>query len=130
MKTLSRSLLIALMGISFGVIAIGSTDDRPEVPQWKEITSATDTSDFKLNCEYHATFEYVPGGTRALFLNFVGVGESGYPGVTSFVSADASGGQNFRVENTQKNTVKFSNSSFSAKVFERCSHKLPGNLSE
>ena len=124
MKTFSGLLLLVLISVCVAVTT-GSSSGDPEFPQWTEITSATDASDFKLNCEYYALFEYVPGGTRALFMNFVGVGQTGYPGVTSIASADASGGQNFRVENTQKDTVKFGSSSFPARVFQRCSGRLP-----
>jgi|GEM_PF-2788889 len=126
MKTLSALLLLVLISICVAVTT-GSSSGDPEFPQWREITSATDTSDFKLNCEYYALFEVVPGGPRALFVNFVAVGQTGYPGVTSVVSADASGGTNFRVENTQKDTVKFGSGSFPARVFERCSRRLPEN---
>jgi hypothetical protein len=127
MKTVYGLLLVVLMSIFVAVNTVGSSSGDPEYPQWREITSATDTSDFKLNCEHYAIFEYVPGGTRVLFMNFAGVGQTGYPGVTSFISADASGGQNFRVENTQKDTVKFSSSSYPARIFQRCSNRLPGN---
>ena len=125
MKTLSALLLIVLVSMCVAVNAIGLTSGDPEYPQWREITSATDASDFQLNCEYYALFEYIPGAKRALFMNFVAVGQTGYPGVTSVVSADASGGTNVRVENTQKNTVKFGSSSLPARVFERCSRRLP-----
>ena len=125
MKTRSALLLLVLVSICVAVNAIGSTSGDPEYPQWREITSATDTSDFKLNCEYYALFEVVPGGNRALFMNLVAVGQTGYPGVTSVVSADASGGTNFRIENTQKDTAKFGSSSSPARVFERCSRRLP-----
>jgi hypothetical protein len=127
MKTLYGLLLVVLMSIFVAVNTVRSSSGDPEYPQWREITSASDTSDFKLNCEYYAIFENVPGATRALFMNLVGVGQTGYPGVTSVISVDASAGTNFRVENIQKDTVKFSSGSFPARIFQRCSNRLPGS---
>jgi hypothetical protein len=123
MKGLSTAL-VALIGIPVLCITLGFSSSA-EGQTWKEITSATDTSDFKCNCEYSTTFEVAPGARRTLFMNFVGVGETGYPGVTSIISADASQGQNFRMDNTEKDAVKFADESYPARVFERCHRRLP-----
>lgn len=120
---MKRTLAAAFVALLLAGAAAASPAD-PELPQWREITSATETSDFKLNCEYYAVFEYIPGATRALFLNFIAVGLTGYPGVTSVVTADASGGQNFRVENTEKDRVKFGTTAIPARVYERCHRRL------
>lgn len=116
-----------MVGLACVVIALVATIVVPALTKttWREITSATDTRDFKTNCEYYLMFQWNDKSPRILFLNYIGIGETGYPGVSSVVATDFSKGNFCRIDNTDKETAKCDGINFPARVFERCYPELP-----